>query len=97
MDKRKRERLIKLLQPMNREDLAEASTLCQTFRATQDRLHAATFRIGDKVRFYTRRNGGALLHGRVTGRGPKNIMVMADNGRGWRVHPSFLTKTQQRG
>lgn len=50
---------------------------------------AAQFKIGDRVTFTGRRRS---QHGEVRGWGQKNAIVVAGDGRRWRVHPSRMRK-----
>ena len=53
----------------------------------------AQYAVGDAVEFVGRR--GATVRGRVERINEKTVSVMAEDGRGWRVNPRLLTKTDR--
>lgn len=50
----------------------------------------SSFRTGDRVKFTTRE--GTVITGKIEKIMQKNIRIVTDEGKGWRVAPSLLTK-----
>ena len=82
-----------LLETFGAEDMRTVVTAVRDWQTRIQYKAAASFKIGDKVQFSSRRNG--TVHGRIIKIRPKTIKVEVKNliGGGvvtWRVAPSLL-------
>ena len=90
MNKATRSQLAGLLAGMDVGELREASQMLKDAFAAAERRHSCLFKAGEKVQFPTR--GGQVVHATVEYPNDKTVTVKAEDGRRWRVSPSFLEK-----
>ena len=81
--------ILPVIRQMEHEDIRQ---VMNTVRSEYDHVLAQTARVafkpGTRVWWNSRR--GYKVNGVVRDMGPKNVMVTADDGTRWKVHPSFL-------
>jgi len=69
---------------------ASTAELHEFSKIIEQRLKVS-FKVGNRVQFDAGNRGG-VVKGKISKVNQKTVGVIADNGRRWTVHPSFLTK-----
>jgi hypothetical protein len=77
--------LVRALAALGLEDFQEVVSMAKRSKESAVRN---SFGMGDRVVFTSRR--GFDVHGIVTDILPRNVKVLADDRRAWRVNPMFL-------